>query len=539
MMEPQRTKHAIQNTVSGLIYKAVSLLMPFVVRTIIIYKLGVEYLGLHTLFSAILQVLSLTELGFSSAIVFAMYKPISEGDSEKIRALLSFLKNVYRVIGLIILVVGSAIAPALPYFIQDANSIPADVNLYLLYFIYLFNTAVSYLMFAYKGLLLTAHQRSDIENYIYTAVNLLMYVAQIAVLFLFRNYYIYIIFLPVSTIVINIVRAIVVNRKYPDLKCAGKLSKEERKSIYRNIFALIGHKISYTVIMSISNIIISAYLGLETVGIYGNYYYIVSALIGIVGIFHSAITASIGNSLVTASVEKNYNDFIKITFLNVWIVGWMAICLLCLYQPFMRLWVGEERMFVGTSGFWSVILFVLLFYLWKFKDIVPTYKDAAGLWKADFFKPYAVIAASLILCLVLTPLIGINGALIAMITGVFVISMPWETHALFKIYFRRTEWKYYLRLAVYTAVIAVIGVLTYFVVGLLPEGGSGWFAYGWFALRALLCLVIPNVLIFLCSFMTPEFKGLMKTVGHVFRKKKGPAAQETENPEAKTDDVRQ
>ena len=288
--------------------------------------------------------------------------------------------------------------------------------------------------------------------------------------------------------------------------------KEERKEIYQNIFALVGHKMSGVVVTAVSNIIISSYLGLVAVGIYGNYYYIVSALIAIVAVFHSAITPSIGNSLVTESREKNARDFSKITFLNVWLVGWMAITMMCLYQHFMYLWVGEELMLPLSSA----VLFVALFYLWKFKDIVSTFKDAAGLWKADFWKPYAVIASSLLLCLLLTPRIGVNGALVAMIVGSFLVSMPWETHAFFKRYLGKGELKYYLKMTIYTVVLLLIGGLTYYVCSLLPETG-----FGWFALKAAICLFLPNVLILLCSFSTPEFKGAMQSVKNVFGKNKG------------------
>lgn len=515
-MATGRTKHALENTVSGLVFRIVGLLMPFAVKTIIIYKLGVEYLGLNTLFSAILQVLSLSELGFSSAIVFAMYKPIADGDLERVRALLAFLRRIYHIIGLVILVVGAAISPLLPYLIADAEKVPADINLYLLYFIYLFNTVISYFLFAYKGLLLTAYQQVNVENNILTLSSMAMYVVQIAVLLLFENYYLYILFLPLSTVAANIARAVYVDKKYPELKCGGRLPQEERKGIYRNIFALIGHKVSGVVVSAVSNIIVSSVLGLTVVGIYGNYNYIMNALIAIVTALHSAVTPSIGNSIATESVGKNARDFRNITFLNVWIVGWAAICLFCLYQHFMLLWVGEELMLPLSS----VALFVTLFYLWKFKDIVSTYKDAAGLWKADLLKPYAVILVSLLLCFFLTRPLGVNGTLIGLIVGVFAVSMPWETHVFFKRYLKKGEALYYLRMFLYTAALVLIGALTYFLCSLLPAEG-----YGWFALKAAVCLTVPNALILLCAFFTPEFKGVLASAKNLFRRKKRPEEQ--------------
>lgn len=483
--------------------------MPFIVRTVMIKKLGIDYLGLNSLFSSILQVLSLSELGFSSAIVFAMYKPIAEGDEDRICVILKLLRNAYYIIGTVILVVGCAIIPAVPYLIKGGEY-PNDINLYILYGIFLLNTVISYFFFAYKGLLLTAHQKSSVENNIFSIVNLLMYVAQIVFLFVFSNYYIYIICLPVATLIINLVRVVFVNKMYPNYKCKGIIDSELRKSVFRNIGSLIGHRLSFIIVVSINNIIISMINGLEMLAIYNNYYYILNALIGIISVFHSSATASIGNSIVVDSVEKNYNDFNKLTFINVWIVGWMSICLVCLYQHFMQIWIGDD----GVLSFWTMMLFVLLFYLWKFKDILPTYKDAAGMWKADFWKPYTVIFVSLPLSILLTKYIGVGGTLIAMISGVFVVSFPWETHVFFKYYFKKSPKSYYLRMVIYSLVVVAVGACTYLICYFIPPQG-----YGWFALKCVICLIIPNLLFFLLSFRTPEFKYIIEKIRNIFARK--------------------
>lgn len=507
-MENSRTKNSVRNVATGMIFRIISLLVPFIIRTIIIKKLGLEYLGLNSLFSSVLQVLSLSELGFSTAIAFSMYKPVAEGDKALICGLLKLLRKIYRIIGLVILVLGLALMPALPYLI--AGSYPQDINLYVLYLIYLFNTVISYFLFAYKGVLLTAYQRSDIENNISSLVFLGMYAIQIAVLFLFQNYYIYIIFLPISTIIINIVRAIMCKRMYPEYVCEGIVPAEVKKSTYNNIKALIGHRISTVVVTSTDNIFISVFLGLNVLAIYNNYFYIVNALLGVIGIFYASITASIGNSITTESVDKNYNDFNKLTYVNVWLMGWMAICLVCLYQHFMFLWVGEELMLPMLT----VMLFVIYFYSWRFKDMLSTYKDAAGMWKIDFWKPYVVSAANLVLDFVFVKYFGVNGVLLATIISVPIISLPWETQAFFKNYFKRSAKKYYLRLLLYTVILCVIGAITYFLCYLLPSIG-----YGWFILKIVICLFVPNILIVACSFWTSEFKWLKNKVFSLLRRK--------------------
>ena len=180
-----RTKNTVRNISAGLINKVVMLLFPFVIRTILIKHLGSDYLGLSSLFTSILQVLNLTELGFSSAIVYSMYKPLAEKDTKTICTLMNFYKKIYRIIGLIIIIFGMLLIPFLPKLIH--GSYPETINITILYLIYLFNTGVTYFLFAYKSSLLNADQRNDIINNVNTIVGSVQYIMQIIILIVFKN----------------------------------------------------------------------------------------------------------------------------------------------------------------------------------------------------------------------------------------------------------------------------------------------------------------------------------------------------------------
>ena len=502
-----RTEKASKNSFTGIIQKLVSLLLPFVVRTVLIKKLGIEYLGLNILFSSILQVLSLSELGFATAITFNLYKPIAENNHEKICALLNVIKKIYHIVGLVILVVGLAIMPFLPHLIE--GSYPSDVNLYLLYLIFLFNTVISYFLSAHMGVVLNAYQRSDIENIIFLICNSLYCGLQIAVLFISTNYYLYIILLPLSTIVINIVRAIVVNKKYPNLKPCGTINRETKKEISQQVKSLIGHKISGIVVSSTDSIIVSAFLGLGVLAIYNNYFYVMSAIMAIINVVYVSITASIGDSIISSDQEKIYKDFKTINFANVWLVGWCSICLLCLYQHFMRLWVGVDLML----PFFTVILLVVYFYTWKFRDMVNVYKDATGNWTMDFWKPYVVAISNIVLDLILINYLGVNGVLWATIISVPVISFPWEVAVMFKHVFKRSPLMYCVKMLLYTLVTMGTGALTYFVCELLPNEGILNFIY-----KGLICLILPNIIFFASSFYLDEFKHAKSKVFFIVKK---------------------
>lgn len=508
MSTGNRTKKSLENIIFGMINRFVLMIFPFVVKTILIKQLGAEYLGLNNLFSSILQVLSLSELGVGTAMVYSMYKPMAENDKPTLCALLNLYHKFYTVIGFIILGLGIIILPFLDKLIS--GSYPKDINLYVLYLIYLINTVLSYFLFAYKKSLLEASQQNSIESKINTVASVLMYICQIFALILTKNYYVFAIFLPLSTLFINLMRNILVSKMYPDIICKGDMGKEFVKSLYKKVGALIGHRIGTTIITSADSIVISAFLGLHVLAIYGNYYYILSSLIAVVTIFYTATTASIGNSLITSDTKKNYSDFKTFTFMNDWVVGWFTICLICLYQPFMKIWMGEALMF----PFHMVILMAIYFYTWLSRRIGLTYKDAAGLWAEDFWKPYVGSIVNVITNIALVKLIGVEGVVISTIIVMAIIYFPWETKVLFDKMFTDSAKEYCLKYYSYALATIVGTCVTYWICNLITiEGILGLF------IKACICTIVPNILFVLVYFKTTEFKDTYSRIMNLIGRK--------------------
>ncbi len=506
-MNESRTKRAINNIFFGFIFKFIGLLFPFIIKTIIIKKLGVEYLGLNNLFASILMVLSLSELGIGSALVFNMYKPIANHDTDRVCALLKIYRDVYRIIGLIIAVIGLSLLPLLSFLIKGGY--PNTINIYILYVIYLANTVLSYFLFAYKKSIWEANQLNGYNSILETITNLFMYICQIVVLFLFKNYYIYIIFMPLSTLLLNILRNYFVNKTFPEYKCRGNLEKGFIKELYQKIKALLGHKIGATVITSADSIVISSIIGLQVLAIYSNYYQIINALIGVITIFYTAITASIGNSIVKSNHNNIIKQFYSLTFTNNWIVSWASICLLCLFQPFMELWMGKDLMF----DFYVVILFVIFFYSWLFRRIGLTYKDAAGMWEQDFWKPYVGIIINIIANIVLCYYIGVSGALLSTIFIMIFIYFPWETHVLFRDLFKNSTKRYYQRMITYAITTIITAVITYFVCSLLKGNGIIYLVK-----KGIICCIVPNILFIISYFRLEEFKDMKNRITNIIKK---------------------
>ena len=477
-MKLDKTRNVIQNTMFGLLSQLLSMIAPFILRTIILYELGTEYLGLNSLFTSILGVLGIAELGFGNAIGFYMYKPIADDDSDSICAFVNLYKKCYTVIGFIILACGILILPFLNEFVK--GGCPSDINLYVLYCIYLCDTVMSYFMYAYKAALFNTHQRESVLSFYRIILNLILYS--------FKNYYIYIVFKPLYTIVYNIFISRKADKEYAQYIGKKRLvSKEIKKNVYVKVLALFGHKLGNAVINSADNIVISTFLGLSMVGLYGNYYHIFSVLVAFLSIWHNSMTAGIGNELYLSSDSNLKKNFEIVSLLNNWVVSWCTICLLCLYQPFMELWVGSENML----SFSTVIFFAIDFYVWQVRKIVLTYKDAGGLWNEDFWKPYIGAAFNLSMNIILVKNWGINGVLVSTIVSMGLIYTPWETMVLYHKIFKTSVKEFWIKY-VSNALICIIGaILTYGVCALFCERNIVGFI-----LKCAVCIILPNVIIY-------------------------------------------
>lgn len=497
-MTDGRTKNSIRNVIGATLNKTAGIIFPFLIRTVILYKLGIEYVGLSSLFTSILQILSLSELGVGSAIVYSMYKPVAEGNIGEVNALLNLYRKIYHRIGFFMLIVGIILLPFVPCLIS--GSYPADINLYALYLIYLTNTVASYFLYAYKSSVLNVYQRKDIESNISTAVNVSMYCIQIIVLIFIKSYYIYIMFLPIATVLMNLLYSVVVDKYYPMIHCEGQVSKDAQKGILMRVGALVGHKLSGVVNCSLDNVVVSAYLGLTVVAQYGNYYYIVSALSGVMSVVFSAMTASIGDSIIKENVEKNKKDFYDLQYINCWVVGWISTCMFCLYQDFITLWVGESLLFSLDI----VALFVVYFYSWQIRRTVIIYKDATGLWWADKFKPYVSVGVNLILNFSTVRIWGVYGILISTIIAYLLIEGPWETIVFFREVFKCSSKKYWMNLVGYTAIMLICLAVTYWAGRLVTWGGIKGFV-----IKAAFCGIIPNVVWCLLTFRTSGWKRII------------------------------
>ena len=499
-MRLSRSKNAKRNILVGEIDRVTGIILPFIVRTMILHIMGTQYLGLTSLFYSILQMLNLMEMGFGTAIVYSMYKPIAENDTKTINALLAFYRKVYIVVGTLVAIIGIGLMPFLPYLIKD--KVPSDINIYYLYVIYLINTCINFFVFPNKKALITAFQRDDIGGRIHIFTQTAMYIGQALFVWLAKDYYLYAAMMPITSVLYSLLVAVKVTKKYPEYKPAGKLSSETSKDIKKQVTGLMIRKLAMLSRNSFDSIFISAYLGLRMTTLYSNYYYIMDSVVMILAVIKTSMAGGVGNAIAMEKQSKNLHDMSVIDFLFMWIGGWCSICLLCLYEPFMKIWVGEKMML----GMPIALMFSVYFYILKMSDIRTLYSEAVGLWWQARYISIMEALANLILNWVLIRFMGLYGIILATLISYFIFHFLGGAYILFKHYFTDGGMvQYLISHGRYMVITIGIGALTFYVCHLINFGGiQGLITKG------LICAVLPNVVYFLLYFKTKNFSEAMR-----------------------------
>ncbi|WP_316268723.1 oligosaccharide flippase family protein [Claveliimonas bilis] len=423
-------------------------------------------------------------------------------DTNLLCALLKYIRRLYYVIGGIIVVVGIALIPFLPYLIS--GEVSSDLNITVMYGIYLLNTAIGYFFYSYKSTLLNAGQNVGTISNINSGIIFFQSLVQILVVVAFKSYYGYLILMPIFTLINNLWISYAVKKFYPHIICKNELPPETKKDISTHIKGLFVTRICNTTRNALDSIFISAFLGLTTAAIYGNYYYIMFAVTGILNAITTAMTASVGNSLVTENVEKNYRDMRKFNFLFNWIVGFCTCCLLTMYQPFMQVWVGEEGVFPINM----VFIFCLYFYFLNIGSIRAVYHDAAGLWWEARYRAILEAVVNLILNFVLTSTLGAFGTVLGTLISLVFINYMYGAQIVFKYYFKGVSVMEYFKDNGKYGLVTLIACVIAFLVS------CRLFNHGWIGIITgfISSLLIFNAIYLLFFRRTKLFKESWRTI---------------------------
>ncbi len=510
MIKIQRTNSTIKNLIYAMIGQIAGVIINFIARIVFLKILTAEYLGLNGLFSNILTMLSLMELGVGSAMTYSLYKPLAIKDIEKIKSLMGLYKKAYISIGTIILIIGISITPLLPYFIVDMPDI--DENLNLIYIMFVINTALSY-FYSYKRSLIISDQKRYVATAYRYTFNFLLNIVQMIVLLITKNYILYLIVQIIFTFAENVVVSKTADKMYPYLreKNVKKLEKSDMKQIKKNVTAMIGHKVGGIVANGTDNIILSKFIGLVEVGIYSNYYLIMNALNIILGQVFTSITASVGNLVAIENKDKSYEVFKKTFFINFWLYAFSAISLFILFNDFITIWLGEEYLFSIDI----VLVLVINFYVTGMRKAVLTFRDATGLYWEDRYKPIAEALINIIASLILVKVCGTIGIFI----GTFISTMTtcfWcEPYILYKYSFKMNIKKYLIQYLRYTLIFIVTGIIIVLLCSLI-----NFVSIISIILKACICLIGINLIFIAVFYKTEEFKYFQNLIISIIKGKK-------------------
>ena len=506
-----RTQNSIRNIMAAMLGQLGGILVNLLARVFFLHYLNQTYLGLNGLFTNVLTMLSLVELGVGPAMAYRLYRPLAEQDTERIKSYMAFYKKAYITIGLCIAALGLIFLPFYTVFMDEVPDIP---HLNTIYLLFVANTVISY-FYSYKRSVIVCDQKKYIETAVHYTFYFVLNVAQIIFLALTKSYVIFLVLQVISTWTENFLLARKADRMYPYLrdKDVRPLDREESRSIFRSVGAMSLHKVGAVVVNSTDNILISKLIGLATAGLYNNYYTIIHPLQTVTNQFFESIVASVGN--LTASIADGNREHLLETFHNVfffafWLYTFCSICLLNLMHPFIEfLWLRNHGWLLDDM---TLYILVINFYMYGMRRPALTFRDAAGAFWHDRYKPLFESAINLVASILLAKRMGIAGIFLGTLVSTVTTSFWVEPKVLYNHVLRAPLKDYFIRFFTSTIPGFLACLVTtwlcnrvgYSLLSLIP--------------RFLICMIVPNVMLFAMFFWTKEFAYFKELVLSIVRK---------------------
>lgn len=502
-----RVEHSMKNATVLLLGQLTGLIISFASRTLFLWVLNAEYLGINGLFTDVLSILSLAEMGFGPAIIYSLYKPLAVKDHQKVKQLMRFYATAYKIIGMSVLILGILLLPFLEWIITDAQTVE---NLNLIYLLFLSNSVVSY-FYTYKRSLIIANQKEYIVSIYNRFFFIVMTLIQILVLFVTENFILYLMIRVLFTLFENIMISKKADKMYPFLKEQNKerLNNEAKNKLYKNVKAMVAHRVGAAVVQGTDNILISIFAGIKWVGLYSNYALILTGVTSLLNPILSSVTASVGHLNAIENEEKSYTVFKTMFLINFWMYGFCSIALWILFEPFIALWIGST--FVLGPLISTIIS--INFYIGGMRKTALVFRDSAGLFYNDRFKPIAEAVINLVASIILAQLYGMIGVLLGTLISTLSTAFWVEPYIVYKKLFKQSVFEYFLQYFYYTSIMLGSALLTKFITETVPfEGIEG------FILSLGVCLVVPNSIFMVVLKKSEEFDYIKTIVLGLIRK---------------------
>lgn len=508
MKERSRTEYSLINIFTGMAGYGINTVIGFVCRIIFVRTLAADYLGISGLFTNILSMLSLAELGISSAVTYALYKPIAENDECKITALMQFYRKAYQIIGMIVGIVGLSMLPFLDIIIKEPPNI--QENLYVIYLLYLFSSVISY-FFSYKSSLLTAMQRNYIVIGYSYLITISQSVLQIIFLLITRQYMVYLLIQVIGGILYNYWVSYKASKDYPyiDNKKIVPLSKEETYSLFKNVKALTVYKLSGVLVNNTDNIVITFFSGISTVGFASNYILFSSTLNTLITQMFNALTGSVGNLIASSDEKRRYEFFKVLNLANFWLYGWAALGMAFVSSDLVRLFYGKQY----VMSLEIPIILALNFYSIGMIHASYTYKSTMGLFKYGQYILIFTGIINLMFDIVFGKIMGTFGIYLATLVARMLTNLWYEPYAVYKYGLNKSPKLYFARQFIFTIVLIGTGILCWGLCSLCRFG-----VVGNILSKIVICSAIPNMVFLICFYKTPECKYLFNNINQILKK---------------------
>ncbi|MGN0787737.1 MAG: lipopolysaccharide biosynthesis protein [Candidatus Onthoplasma sp.] len=505
-----RKLHSIRNLIFGIIYQVINLILSFVCRTLLIWKLGNGILGINSLYSNILTLLSLAELGISNVFLFKLYKPIAEGDDELLSQYMRFYKKVYNIIALVVCILGLLFIPFLKYIVSN-DVVISNSDLIIYYLLFLTSTVVSYFL-VYKQMLINANQ----DLYILKIVNLITLIVQtvlrIIFLIVYPNYKIYIIIEIISVLLSNLVLHFYVDKKFPQLKrYRTNLSKENKKDLIIKVKDTFLYRLGGVLITNTDSIIISSVLSTLLVGYLSNYNLIITAINGIVSVITNALFSSVGNLALEHNSVKSKQIFNVMLLIYQYIGCFCAIGMLCTFNDFITMWLKSPEFLLDFS-----VVFALCanFYLTTVISPVYIFRENNGLFAKVKYLLLIAAAINIVTSVILAQLLGLLGVILGTIICRLLTTIIFEPPILYKEVFKSSPKEYFFKQLKAFIITIIVGATIYFINKLIPIG------FGYFILKIIITFLIVSIAFTIAYCKTSEYKYIKNLIKELFAKLK-------------------
>lgn len=378
---------------------------------------------------------------------------------------------------------------------------------------FLVNTVISYWFFAYRSVIIYAHQEGYVLTKVETVFRVITYFMQFGILLILKDYYLYLALPIIAGIIKNIIISNIAGKRYPIIneKNVEPLETKEVKGIFQNVFALSIFKISGVIYGATDNLIISTWLGTAVVGIVSNFTMIVQLVTSYVNMIFQSMYASVGDLNASETASYKYVVFKRLNLLNYWIYTYCTICLGCLLNPCIKVWLGEKYCLNNST----VVLLALVFLVPGLNNVINIYKDACGLFKEVQIRAIFTAIINLVLSIVLVTNIGLDGVYIGTIVAYLSTIYMVDCRVVFRKIFHIDARIYYMDLLKKVTLCMVLFMIC--ICGIQQVSINSWSSL---VVWTIVLSVFVNIILLAVYKGTEEFAYLKTVVCRIIQKRR-------------------